>query len=82
MLLFYMTAFHLALKEESIDIVKLFLANEKTDLNCHTEEFINKAPIHLAIEYGGLETIKLLVENKNVDINAKCIFIFRYFHDI
>ena len=35
---FYITAFHLAVIGKNIDIVKLFLANEKTDLNCHTKE--------------------------------------------
>lgn len=70
------TAFYLAVENEIIDIIKLFLENKKLDINCmnqskdkYRRKIVEQTPLYMAVEKGSIEVINILLNDDRLDIN-------------
>lgn len=72
-------AFHVAVEKGNFEIVKLFLNNDRVDVNIKTISDMYsecKAPIHIAVENEDYEIVQLLLNNKKVDVNIKTSYSY------
>jgi ankyrin repeat protein len=65
--------FHIAVKENNIEIVKFLVENLKIELRVNAENFDGDTVMHISAYSGNFEIVKFLVENyqEKLDINAK-----------
>lgn len=69
-----MSALHIAIEKENIDILKLLLSCKNIDVNAVTDIFIypnelQKSALHIAVEKENLEIVEILLNCKNADVN-------------
>ena len=69
-----MTALHVAIEKENIEIIKLLLTRKDIDVNCLAIIFKGpklhqKTALHIAVENENAEIVKLLLSNQNIDVN-------------
>lgn len=72
----YKTALNLAIKNCSLNMVKILLENKKVDINkinySYLNETIEKTALLYAIEKNQIDIVKLLLEQEKIDLNIKC----------
>lgn len=73
---------HLAIKNQNIELVELFLDIQFIDVNIKkikTKEsnYEEKVPLYYAIEKGRIDIIKLLLKNKSIDVNSETIIQYQ-----
>ena len=67
-----MTALHIAVRDQKVDMTRVLLANEEVDANCKDTE--NATPLHLAAESGNIEIGSMLLQRDDVDVNSETVF--------